>query len=105
MEAYFDNQSNVLNAHIRIWRDGSVIYTVKTTFGLHGRMVTVLHDENPVLGGPTRVGRINWRKKTFEISGCGKAVSDVRRTEGCCFLKRSEMPFRSFYLIDKPAEP
>ena len=84
MEAYFDNQGDVLNAHIRVPRDDSIIYTIKTTFGLRGRMVTVLRDENPALlgGKPAVVGYINWREKTMDVCGVRRKVKDIRRTEG-----------------------
>jgi len=89
MEAYFDNKGNILNARIRIPRDDSAIYTLKTTFGLRGRRVTVLQDENPPLspGKPACVGMILWREKVLEVFGERKAVRDVRRMVGGFFKK------------------
>ncbi|GLB38100.1 putative tyrosinase central domain-containing protein [Lyophyllum shimeji] len=87
MEAYFDNKGNILNARIRVARDHSAIYTLKTSFGgLRGRKVTVLQDENPgpplSPGKPACVGCIWWREKAVEVLGQRKAVREVRRTEG-----------------------
>jgi hypothetical protein len=113
MDASFDNDSNLLNAHIRINHDQSIIYSLKTTFGFRGRKVTVLKDENPIflsdsnlsslnelLLNPTSfgtgtgggvaeevVGQIYWREKVFEVSGVRKKVKEIRRVEGR-FLKK-----------------
>jgi len=87
MDAFFDNHSNVLNANIRIARDSSIIYSLKTTFGLRGRKITVLRDENPVFGRPGIVAIIHWKDKAIEISGIKKRVSDMQRTEGGFFKK------------------
>lgn len=87
MEAYFDNKTNVLNARIRISRDNSAIYSITTTFGLRGRKITVLQDENPSVGGPTVVGIIHWKEGAVEIFGQRKKITDIKRTEGG-FLKK-----------------
>ena len=87
MEAYFDNKGNILNARICIRRDQSAIYTLKTNFGLRGRKVTMLWDENPPLGKSALVALILWKEKAFEIFGQRKAISEIRRTEGG-FLKK-----------------
>ena len=87
MDAFFDNRSNVLNAHIRMAHDNSVIYSLKTSFGLSGRKSTILRDENPAFGGPCIVAIIHWKEKAFEISGIKKRVSEVQRTEGGLFKK------------------
>lgn len=87
MEAYFDNKGDVLNARIRVLRDDSAVYTVKTTFGLRGRKITVLRDENPTLGRPAVVGCINWKQKTMDVCGSRRAMRDVKRTEGRFFKK------------------
>ncbi|KAG6863847.1 hypothetical protein C0991_002705, partial [Blastosporella zonata] len=82
MEAYFDNKGNILNACVRSTRDKSVLYTLKTTFGLRGRKVTVLLDENPPPGRSAHVASLYWKDKLFEILGQRKYVSDIRRKEG-----------------------
>lgn len=87
MEAYFDNKMNVLNACIRISRDNSAIYSITTTFGLRGRKITVLRDENPSIGGPAVVGIIHWKEGAVEIFGQKKKITNVKRTEGS-FLKK-----------------
>ncbi|KAG6828511.1 hypothetical protein H0H92_007728 [Tricholoma furcatifolium] len=87
MEAYFDNKGNILNACIRSTRDKSVLYTLKTTFGLRGRKVTVFLDENPPLGRSAHVASLYWNEKVFDIQGQRKHVSDIRRTEGKIFRK------------------
>ncbi|RDB20597.1 hypothetical protein Hypma_012177 [Hypsizygus marmoreus] len=89
MEAFFDNKGNVLDARIRISRDNSAIYTVKTTFGLRGRKITVLQDENPPMGKPAAIGHILWKEKVFEIHGQRKPIADIRRTESVGFLKKT----------------
>ena len=87
MEAYFDNKGDVLNARIRVLRDDSALYTVKTTFGLRGRKITVLRDENPPLGRSAVVGCINWKQKTMDVCGSRKALRNVKRAEGRFFKK------------------
>ncbi|KAF5372688.1 hypothetical protein D9615_009875 [Tricholomella constricta] len=82
MEAYFDNKGNILNACIRITRDQSTIYTLTTNFGLRGRKITILRDENPPLGRSGYVGHILWKEKAVEISGQRKSIAEIRRTEG-----------------------
>jgi len=86
MEAYFDNKGNILNAHICIPRDHSVLYTVETTFDLMGRKVTVLKDENPVFEEAI-VGRIYWKQKLFEVRGTVRQIASIKRTEGR-FMKK-----------------
>jgi len=88
MDAFFDNNANVLNARIRISRDNSAIYSLKTTFGLRGRKITVLRDENPALGAPDIAGHIYWKEKVFEVCGVQKKLSEIRRVEGG-FLKKT----------------
>ncbi|KAF9464004.1 hypothetical protein BDZ94DRAFT_532250 [Collybia nuda] len=88
MEAYFDNKNNVLNARIRISRDDSVVYSISTTFGLRGRKITVLRDDNPTIGGPAIVGIFHWKEGAFEIHGQKKMIKDMRRIEGG-FLKKT----------------
>ncbi|KAG5641312.1 hypothetical protein DXG03_005545 [Asterophora parasitica] len=86
MEAYFDNRGNILTASLRITRDDSAIYTLHTTFGLRGRKLTVLKDENPPLGrAGSSVGCILWNEKVIEIGGTRKSVKDIRRVEGGLF--------------------
>lgn len=87
MDAFFDNNSNVLNANIRMAHDNSVIYSLKTSFGLRGRKRTILRDENPAFGQSGIVAIIHWKEKVFEISGVKKRVSEVQRTEGGFFKK------------------
>ncbi|KAG6901270.1 hypothetical protein C0995_014359 [Termitomyces sp. Mi166 len=87
METYFDNKGNLLNARIRSTRDKSVLYTLKTTFGLRGRKVTVLLDENPAPGRSSHVASLYWKDKSFEILSQKKTVSEVRRTQGGFFKK------------------
>jgi hypothetical protein len=87
MDAYFDNNSNLLNAKIRTAYDKSVVYSLNTNFGLRGRKHTVLRDENPAFSRPCIVGVIHWREKTFEIAGVKKRVSDIQRSEGGFFKK------------------
>jgi hypothetical protein len=98
MEAYFDDKTNVLNACIRISHDNSAAYSIKTTFGLRGRKITVLRDENPTMGSPSVVGIIHWKEGAFEISGHKKKVAEIKRTEGG-FLKKC-VQILSFCLTD-----
>ncbi|KAG6915525.1 hypothetical protein DXG01_011022 [Tephrocybe rancida] len=90
MDVYFDNKGNILNACIRNKWDKSVLYTLKTTFGLRGRKVTVFIDENPAPGRSAHVASLYWKDKTFEIFGQRKKLGDVRRTEGR-FMKRTSL--------------
>jgi hypothetical protein len=87
MDAYFDNNSNILNANIRVAHDNSVIYSLRTSFGLSGRKSTVLRDENPAFGRPCVVAVIHWKEKMFEVFGVKKRVSNVQRKEGSLFKK------------------
>ncbi|KAG5336973.1 hypothetical protein J132_04066 [Termitomyces sp. J132] len=87
METYFDNKGNILNSCIRSTRDKSALYTLKTTFGLRGRKLTVLLDENPAPGRSSHVASLNWKDKSFEILGQRKTLSEVRRTQGGFFKK------------------
>jgi len=87
MDAFFDNDSNILNANIRMPYDNSVAYSLKTTFGLRGRKVTVLRDENPAFGRPGIVAIIHWKEKVFEISGIKKRISEIQRAAGGLFKK------------------
>lgn len=87
MDAYFDNSGNILNCCIRIRRDHSIVYTLKTTIGLHGRKVTILRDENPPLGKAECVGFILWKEKAFGIFGQRKTISEVKRTKWGVFKK------------------
>ncbi|PFH49398.1 hypothetical protein AMATHDRAFT_147696 [Amanita thiersii Skay4041] len=89
MEATFDNRTNVLSANIRTAHDDSVIYSIKTTFGLWGRkLVTVLKDANPLPDEPVIVGAINWKDHYFEIHGHRRSLSSLKRTSGK-FLRKS----------------
>ncbi|KAG6819095.1 hypothetical protein H0H93_015514 [Arthromyces matolae] len=88
MDTYFDNSDNLLNSHILSTRDNSSLYTLKTTFGLRGRKVTLLIDENPPPGRSENVAALHWREKVFEIGGVKKTVADLRRREGK-FFKRT----------------
>ncbi|KAG6855725.1 hypothetical protein H0H87_011599, partial [Tephrocybe sp. NHM501043] len=103
MEAYFDNKGNILNACIRSKRDKSVLYTLKTTFGLSGRKITVFLDENPAPGRTAHVASLNWRDKTFEILGQRRNLSDIRRTEGR-FFKKHEFIVPGTHVINTYAE-
>jgi len=85
MEATFDNKTNVLNARIRAIHDDSVIYTLRTTFGFHGRKLTILHDANPIPGSSGVVGAIHWQEKTLEVHGHKKRFSELKRHEGNFF--------------------
>ncbi|KAF8054253.1 hypothetical protein FPV67DRAFT_831010 [Lyophyllum atratum] len=87
MDAYFDNNGNILNSSIRITRDHSTVYTLKTTFGLRGRKVTILRDENPPLGKAACVGFILWKEKAFGIFGQRKTVSEIKRMKWGVFKK------------------
>ncbi|KAF8054254.1 hypothetical protein FPV67DRAFT_1552661 [Lyophyllum atratum] len=93
MEAYFDNKGNILNAALRTPHDSSAVYTLKTTFGLRGRKLTVLRDENPAPGvqakdaGKASVGSIFWKEKMVEVMGVRRGVKEVRRREGGFFRK------------------
>ncbi|KAG6899582.1 hypothetical protein C0993_008956 [Termitomyces sp. T159_Od127] len=87
METYFDNKGNILNACIRSTRDKSALYTLKTTFGLRGRKVTILLDENPPPGRTSHVASLFWKDKSFDILGQRKTLSEVRRTQGGFFKK------------------
>lgn len=88
MEAIFDNKANVLNAQLHASHDNSVIYAISTSQTLWGRTYTYLRDTNPALSGePVIVGAINWRKKTFEIQGQRKLISDIRRKPKGLFNK------------------
>jgi len=87
MEAYFDNKGNILNASMRINRDHSAIYTLRTNFGLRGRKVTILKDDNPPFNGPSNVGAIFWADKAFEIHGQRKPIAEILRKEGRFFKK------------------
>ncbi|KAG5649811.1 hypothetical protein H0H81_001912, partial [Sphagnurus paluster] len=82
MDALFSNHANLLTASILTTRDASALYTLKTTFGLRGRKVTLLRDENPPPGRPAGVGAIYWKEKTIEILGTRKTVKELRRIEG-----------------------
>ena len=80
MEATFDNKCNVLNVKLHTNYDNSVIYSISTDETLWSRRYTYVKDLNPAQGGgPSLVGAINWRKKTFEIQGQRKGLNDFRR--------------------------
>ncbi|KAK7052748.1 hypothetical protein R3P38DRAFT_2502203 [Favolaschia claudopus] len=89
MEAFFDNKTNIINAHICAVRDDAVMYTLETKFEFGGRVRTVLRDENPLPGSSSAVvGAINWKDKTIEANGHKRKCEDLRRTTGFLFTRK-----------------
>ncbi|KAF8878918.1 hypothetical protein BD779DRAFT_1803493 [Infundibulicybe gibba] len=89
MEAVFDNETNVLNAQIRVTRDNSVLYSIETPPSLWGRKPTVLKDANPAPGDPRTAGVIHWRKRMFEVRGQRKPFSEIKTKTGMFSSSRS----------------
>ncbi|KAF8873924.1 hypothetical protein BD779DRAFT_1568250 [Infundibulicybe gibba] len=79
MEAVFDNETNVLDAQIRVTRDNSPL----------GRKPTVLEDANPAPGDPRTAGVIHWRKRMFEVRGQRKPFSEIKTKTGMFSSSRS----------------
>ncbi|KAF8871716.1 hypothetical protein BD779DRAFT_440506 [Infundibulicybe gibba] len=85
MEAIFDNETNILNAQIRVTHDNSVLYSVVTSFNLWGRKYTILKDENPIPGDSRIAGIIHWRERMFEIRGQRRSFSEIKTKAGGMF--------------------
>jgi hypothetical protein len=87
MEAFFDNKTNILNAHIRAAHDKSILYILKSDTSLLGRKVTTVEDANPLIGNSAIVGLIHWQEKIFEVLGEKKKYSEIKRQEGRIFKR------------------
>ncbi|KAJ8490095.1 hypothetical protein ONZ45_g13340 [Pleurotus djamor] len=96
MDAYFDNKTNILNAHIRTTYDDSILYKVKSTTSFRGPRITVLEDANPVPGytGSNIVGAIHWKDKLLEVHGHRRPLADIKRREGRMFHLNSSKHWR-----------
>ncbi|KAJ7495294.1 hypothetical protein FB451DRAFT_1121780 [Mycena latifolia] len=92
MEAFFDNNSNIVNARICASLDSAPLYTLETAFAaFKGRVRTVIRDANPLPGAKganPAVGAINWGEKSIEVGGMKRAIKEVRRVEGGLFNKK-----------------
>ncbi|KAF8878914.1 hypothetical protein BD779DRAFT_1553024 [Infundibulicybe gibba] len=79
MEAVFDNETNVLDAQIRVTRDNSVLYSE----------AYCPQDANPAPGDPRTAGVIHWRKRMFEVRGQRKPFSEIKTKTGMFSSSRS----------------
>lgn len=81
MECVFDNKTNVLNANVLAAHDNSILYTIRSDYGLWGRKTTTLLDANPMFGCPEIAGVIHWKDRLFEVHGQRKRYSEIKSNE------------------------